>query len=292
MEKRHILKAVQSVLCLGIIILGAQGAFAAGTPSGTTITGNGSATWSGGSKNSGQAETTVEPAYAMQMTQTPTSTSGLHGTDVDYTFKVKNVSNCLDNLTFSISGNVWTTVLSADFTGSLAPDAEFTLVVTVSIPLGASHGDTDNFSLTIRNQNGAGTEDNWPAAGNDEFVLPDVMTTALAPDVDLAVAVDKATAKPYENLTYTASYSNVGGANASSVEFRFAIPENTDFEGTITYVSGLTYTVYYSELTTGDSDWTTTAPGNLALVKRIRFVLSDNLQASSSGSFTFVTTIK
>ncbi|TET34915.1 MAG: hypothetical protein E3J72_12325 [Planctomycetota bacterium] len=292
MGKQHILKAVQSVLCVAVIILGAQGAFAAGTPSGTEITGNGSGTWSGGTKDSGAATTTVEAAYAMQMTLNPASDSGIHGTNVIYTFKVKNVSNCLDNLTFTITGNAWTTALSADYTGDLAADAEFTLDVTVTVPLGAADGETDSFTLTIRNQGGAGTEDNWPAAGNDTLARPPIVTTALAPDVGLAVAVDKATAKPYEDLTYTASYSNTGGANASSVELTFAIPANTVFEGTISFVSGVAYTVYYSELTTGDSDWTTVVPDPLALVMRIKFVLNDNLMASVSGSFTFMVTIK
>lgn len=71
---------------------------------------------------------------------------------VSYEFEVTNTGNYTDSFAIGISG-VWEVVLpGGDNTGPLAPGASTTVTVLVTVPQGASNGDTDVTTFKITSQ--------------------------------------------------------------------------------------------------------------------------------------------
>jgi uncharacterized repeat protein (TIGR01451 family) len=286
MRKSWIIGEVVVVLFAAVVLLPLL-AFAGGTEADTVITGDGSGTWTGGSTSSNSVGTTVLNAYGIDLTS-PSNDTGDAGTEVVYNFTVQNIGNCTDTLQITISGNSWPATLSAS-SAVLGNDVSTGITVTVGIPGGTSDGATDSFTLEVKDQDGAATEDDWPTTGNDT-VTAFITTTCNAPSMTLAMVVDKATAKPYEEVTYTMDYTNDGGANASSVVLVQAIPANTKYVRDSASVSAIHAGACTIEYFTGS--WSTTQPaadgdGCCPSVTQIRFTFDAAVAPAETGTITY-----
>lgn len=295
MGKSFITGGVVAVLFAVAVLLPGT-AFAGGTEAGTVIEGDGSGAWTGGSVSSGTAQTTVLSAYGINLTS-PSGTSDDAGAEVVYTFTVENIGNCDDDFTLTLSSTVWPATLSTSTISSIGNGATTTFTVTVGIPAGTSNGATDTFSVTVKNQGGTGANDSWPTATDDDTVTSaTIETTANAPSVAVALLVDKPTALPYVDLTYTADYSNSGGASADNLVLTFNIATHTKYiQGsakTNTIHSGGSVTIEYY-----DGSWSTSEPaadgdGCCPTVTMVRFTYTGAVAAADGGQVEYKAKIK
>lgn len=289
MRKSWIVGEVVVVIFAAVTLLPLL-AFAGGTEAGTVITGDGSGTFTGGSASSNSVGTTVLAAYGISLT-TPSDDAGNAGTEVVYSFTVQNIGNCDDDFTVTLSSTVWPSTLSTATISSIGNDATAIFTVTIGIPAGTSDGATDTFTVTIKDQGGSGANDNWPSATDDDTVTsPTVTTTAAAPSMTLAMAVDKATAKPYEEVAYTMDYTNNGSADAESVVLVQAIPTNTKYVYDSAAVSAIHAGTCTIEYYTGS--WSSTQPsadgdGCCPAVTQIRFTFSADVAPAGTGTITY-----
>jgi len=102
--------------------------------------------------------TTLAEVAAGVMLSTDQSASGLVGTTIDYTLQVTNTGGYTDTFNLALSGNIWTTALSANSI-TLGAGASGDLVVSVSIPAGATEGDFDLATVTATSTNDPSSSD-------------------------------------------------------------------------------------------------------------------------------------
>ena len=89
------------------------------------------------------------PITEMDLDPDTQTQSGLIGNPVVHHFTLTNKGNYDDVGELAVSGNSWPANLSVTRTQSLTPDASVSVWVTVSVPVTASHGDTDSASLVV-----------------------------------------------------------------------------------------------------------------------------------------------
>jgi uncharacterized repeat protein (TIGR01451 family) len=268
-----------------------------GTLADTEIPAQGTAQWgSSGSSLSEEVRTKVTRAYGMNMTSVPSNQSGDSRSQVTYNFTIKNVANCSDTLVFTLTGESWLTTLDNISGNQLNLDAgaSYSFSVIVDVPGSAVNGSTDSFTLEIRNQDGSGTEDNWPQSGNDTLSYT-LTTTARAPHILLVVSSPKASENPpypranlLEEITYTVSYINDGAVSATDVALVNAIPASTK------YVKGSAAAAPHAGSVTIEyylpaSGWTSAEPdeNTCELVTRIQFTFDAPVGVGAAGSITF-----
>ncbi len=128
----------------------------------------------------------VSTGYAISQLPSVSPQTLTSGTTRYVSFNFCNLANAADNFTISastVSGENWSVKILKDdnsdgvrqsgenteisTTDSLAADATFYFFVMVYVPSDAKGGDSSVISVVVKNQNGQGTEDNWPHAGND-----------------------------------------------------------------------------------------------------------------------------
>jgi hypothetical protein len=294
MRKSWITGGVVAFLFAAVLLLPSV-AFAGGTESGTVIEGDGSGTWTGGSVASNTAKTTVLSGYGINLTS-PSDDSGIAGAEVEYTFIIKNIGNCNDDFTITLSSTTWPSTLNTTTISSLSNDATASFTVTVGIPAGAADNADDSFTVEVKDQGGVATEDDWPTTGNDTVTSPTITTTAHAPSITLVLSVDEPATKPYVDLTYTADYSNGGGANADDLVLTFNLHTDTKYvKGSATsnsIHSGGAVTIWYH-----DGSWSTTEPaddgdGCCSGVTMIRFTYTGAVAPTDGGQVEYKARIK
>jgi len=270
---------------------------------------------------------TVSAGYDLSVINTPANGSGGPGTAVDYTYYVTNHGNVSAQMTVRISSNaidpawgassyeLWTNfgggygqlAGSANFISnqliSIAADTGFELRVRVNIPGGASDGSTNEVQFDIwdpQGSAGAGTGDTWPGAG---AILPAtsdvanardyqtdlVLTSVSGPVIQLTKSVNVTSARPYEILTYTIRYTNVGSASAYNVTIDDAIYTNfvrlmTDSAETNSGSTHNPTNYYYISGTWQDA---TQDAGNENNLTRVRWVLQSPVLQNGVGTLEF-----
>ncbi len=252
------------------------------------------------------------PAFAdMQMTKT--ATSGFQvGQNATYNLSVKNngpqsasgtitVSDTLPTgLSYvSASGTGWScsaagSVVTCTNAGPVASGVTMSAItLTVSVASGAVPSVTNTGSVTS-------TTFDTNAANNSSSVVKSVMNLVLAKAVS-----PSGSQIPGTDLTYTITFTNSGGAAASSFVITDPIPANTDFKvGSVTSslgTTGLTVVVAYSN--NGGTTYAYTpvsgaggAPaGYDRNVTNIRWTFTGNLSQTSpnnTGSVSFIARIR
>lgn len=179
-------------------------------------------------------------------------------------FKDVNGNSLLDNgdlpLTNGDLGNVY------NEPGHLAK-----IIVKVFIPSNAPQGTVDVANITAT------------LTPTNAFIQPsslsvsDVTTVSSNSHIlQLLKSVDKATAKPGENITYTITYTNTGSTSLNSIKIEDMVPANTTFVSA-SFGSG--------------SSGTITNP-SVGGTGKITWDISGSLAPSGSGSVIFVVQIK
>lgn len=144
---------------------------------------------------------TVSSGYAISLLNTPPDQNLPPGSTAYYSYGVCNLANTSDIFHIFLTtttGESWTAKIFRDnnfdgvyqnnetteitSTGVLLPDTTFYFIVAVIIPKDASPGLSSSWQLTVKNQNGTGSEDNWPTTGND--TIRDDFTTKVIKTID------------------------------------------------------------------------------------------------------------
>lgn len=96
-----------------------------------------------------------------QLTVEPKAQNGsaLAGGFAVYHFRVTNEGNVPDSAALETSGNTWPQELSITQTEDLQPDAWVTVIVTASVPVDASRGDSDSATLNVVSESDPSVQD-------------------------------------------------------------------------------------------------------------------------------------
>ncbi|GLV47166.1 hypothetical protein TJA_03400 [Thermus sp. LT1-2-5] len=187
-----------------------------------------------------------------------------------YTHTLLNNSNAPAHCDIAGSGGAygWTYQYSTDGTnwyGGLADvyvapnGGTTTIYVRVIVPAGEPVGRIDTNTLTANCDVTTGTPNNT----YDATDAATETTTIVGGELRLTKAVDKASATPGENLTYTIVAENIGTGNLSKVIVSDPIPSYTTFQSVSATASGFPAgaQVLYS---TDGTTWSTSAPPSVS----------------------------
>ncbi len=195
------------------------------------------------------------------------------GATVTHTFKIRNPGSAVLTLTggsphVSVSG-----AHASDFTVTLTPESAVD-------PM----GDSTSFQITFNPSAIGARSASVSIENNDSDENPYTFaiqgTGVGAPQLVLSKSVDKGTAAPGEELTYTIGYENIGDGNATAVTVLETIPARTTFVTGSVSASGMN--VFYSHNGGSSYDGADTAP-----VTHIRFQRPSALAPAESGEVTF-----
>ena len=197
------------------------------------------------------------------------------GSTVVHTFKIKNLGS--DVLTLTGASPY------VSITGTHAADFSVTLIPDQTIDLG---GDSTAFQITF-DPSATGLRAATVSIANDDsdenpytFAIQGTGDPDPAPVLVLSKAVDKASAAPGEELTYTIDYSNTGNANATAVTVLEIMPAHTTYVQGSVSATGMTVTYSHNNGSSYDSS-------DAAPVTHIRFLLGTALAPGESGSISF-----
>lgn len=271
---------------------------------------------------------TVAAGYDLSIINEPANGSGGPGTHVEYTYYITNRGNVSAQMIVRASSNaadagwgassyeLWTNYgagygLSVDSTNfitnqliAIAADTGFELRIRVNIPGGANDGSTNQYFFELWDPAGI-AGDAWPgdgailpatsdAANARDYQTDYVTTTVTGPVIQLVKSVDITSAKPYEVLTYTIKYTNVGSAAAFNVTIDDVLYTNfvrilADSAETNNTGGHNPTNYYYDGATWQDATWDT---GNENSVVRLRWVLQNSVAVNGSGTLEFMVRIE
>ncbi|HYX28450.1 MAG TPA: hypothetical protein VE863_07780 [Pyrinomonadaceae bacterium] len=265
-----------------------------------------------GSSGAALSDLGALPAFAdMQMTKT--ATSGLQvGQNATYNLSVKNNGPQSASGTITVTDTLPTglSYVSGSGTGWSCNAAGSTVTCTNAGPV-ASGVTMNAITLTVSVASGAvpsvtnsasvasTTFDNV-AANNSGSVTKSVMNLVLSKAVS-----PTGSQIPGTDLTYSVTFTNSGGAAASSFVISDAVPANTDFKvgsaGTSLGTTGLTVAIAYSN--NSGSTWTYTpasggggaSAGYDRNVTNVRWTFTGNLSQTSpnnTGTVSFIAKIR
>jgi len=276
----------QAVLGMGVFLavlfLAPLLAGAVGTPAGTSISNQATATYQDAQSNnftqvSNTTTVTVISVWGVAITA-PADNNAYINTTVYYPYTLTNTGN--DNNSFGLSGsssNTWTVALLLDTngdgihdagentttstTGTLAPDAKYYFFMAVTVPNDNSiaSGTTHVATLNVDGANG-GTGDN---------ATDNVITTIVRPTLTVQKEVQlypsggwntTITAAPDNVVEYRVTVTNNGSVNAANVVLSDPIDVNTGYQ-----IGSAAFTAGSSGLTGATPAFSTTArPGPYA----------------------------
>ena len=226
-----------------------------------------------------QVTTTVEQVYGLSHLSQPADKSGTYNTTAYYTYWLRNTGNGTDTITLT-PGNSWTSTIIKDDNQDGVHQATETTTITqltlsangfnyfflaVQIPATATTGQQSTVTLTAKDQNGAGTDDNWgdPDMRTDEVVT--ICSVGVSAVISITKSRDKSQVKPKGTITYTLAYTNNAGSPATDIVIIDAVPANTTItepatgtETTIEYYVSGAWTSTFSTAAT-KVKWTRTA---------------------------------
>ena len=240
-----------------------QSAKAIGTPAGTVITNQASATYDDGTNTftsfSGNVNTTVQSVFGILVTPngsadgttvaTTQKQNAVPGTLVYYQYTVKNTGNANDSYKFDFAEDVSKTFTASsikvywdkDGNGSLSPgDAQLTTGFgggASSIgPIAADGTEKVIVEVSVPSGATAGQFDPVNLSGQsvgdttqndtDNFNRTTVTTDAV---ITVVKSMSISTASPGDTITYTLDVKNTGLASATNIVVTDAIPTNTAF---------------------------------------------------------------
>jgi hypothetical protein len=94
--------------------------------------------------------TVIAPVYGVALLGDQEE-SGDVGTTVSYTIQITNTGNLTDTFDLEVSGAAWATAPDTPSV-TLGPGGSATVVVTVAVPAGATHGSSDVATITVSSQ--------------------------------------------------------------------------------------------------------------------------------------------
>jgi uncharacterized repeat protein (TIGR01451 family) len=230
-----------------VLAVSATGARAAGTLAGTTITNQAFVDYEDVNGNalprvySNTVETVVTQVASVDVAPETVNRSGTAGSTVSFVSTVTNYGNGDD--TFTLTAGLsqactdagWTATLYWDEngngvrdagedtvvtdTGVIGADAEFSVIIEVSVPAGAAINDTCATTLTATSQFDGTVSD---SGTYNVSVLDAVLSVTKR-------IVDTTSFQPGDVVTYAITGSNTGTATAEGVVITDAIPANTSY---------------------------------------------------------------
>ncbi|MDI6641649.1 MAG: hypothetical protein QME68_04985 [Elusimicrobiota bacterium] len=232
----------------------------AGTPNVLDVNGDVIATWSGGLTKSSETCNTitiyVDTGCAIVWVSTPATNSQnlAPGSTAYYGYQVRNGGNATDNFSLEVttvatnSANVaqWTMTIYKDElpygqyngettiisnTGPLSAEATYYLLVAVYVPVGTVNGSSTTVRLTIKDNFGAGNNDHWPSATNDDTVTHDTLTSYAEALLQVVKSTNSVSGseRPYDIYEYVLVVKSTGVVDATNIVLRDRIPSNVSF---------------------------------------------------------------
>ncbi len=264
------------------LLVSATGAQAAGTPVGTVISNQASATYEDSTGNTYNAlsnlvQITVEQVYSVTITPLTATDQGVAGGIVYYAHEVQNTGNGGDSFSFSSSDSQagFTSTIYEDVNGNgileggepvlaspfaLAADATVRIIVAVQIPPAPLASNDTTVLVTS-------VGDNTQTA-----TATDTTNISTGPVLNVTLSHAPATVNPLDILTLTATADNNAGVDdADNVVLVQAVPANTVLQTGTTVVGGTyggTFTVEYDD---GSNTW---ALGDSASATQVRVTLT------------------
>ncbi|MEW6618388.1 MAG: cytochrome D1 domain-containing protein [bacterium] len=243
-----------------------------------------------------QVTTTVEQVYGLSHLPQPADKSGTYNTTVYYTYWIRNMGNGTDTITLTPS-NSWRSIIIKDDNQDGVHQATETTTITqlslgpnefnyfflgVQIPATATTGQQSTTTLTAKDQNGSGADDNWgyPDTRTDEVVT--ICSSGIPAVITITKSRDKSLVRPGGTITYTLTYRNNSGSPATDIMIIDYIPANTTLDQPATGTD--TIIEYY----VGGS-WTSTFSTTATMVKWTR---TTPLPAVSEATVSFVVQVK
>lgn len=301
--------ALLLTLCLGLCMSQVQ---AQGTAAGSSVSNGGDGgvvqsadqagdsfvTWNGGGYLAfSSTGVVVSTGYGLTALNAPADQSLAVGASVYFGYNFKNMANAFDTFGLSTSNvagglnSMIVTILRDDNQNGSYDSGENTVItstglaaettgyflVRVFAPNGTADGSSVTYRVTVKDQGGAGTEDNWPSAGNDSRV-DDATATVSGAIITLAKGIALSTdTRPGGFVTYVATITNSGSGSATSVVFKDKIPANATYDsGSITMSTGGSDTAKTDAVDGDEADFSsgvitvnvgTIANGSKAIVK-------------------------
>lgn len=280
----------------------AGNAFALGTPAGTIIQNQSTATYTDANNNlydpvpSNIVQTLVSQVAGVAVTPAASSQNGIPGGTTNYAFTITDTGNGNDSFTLASSGLPagWSAVIYQDLNGdglltaadqvggvyvvltspiALTEDGKMFGIAVITSPPGATAGATATLNLTL-------TSTLTPSVTQTVTMT----TTIQAAVLTMTKTTSPANPKPGDTVTYTINYSNIGSASAYNAVFSDPIPTNTTYTAPSITVGGNSKTDTATDYPGDNADYNFTTPGNVTV--KLGTVL-----AGTSGIITFQVTV-
>ena len=284
--------------------------------------------------NATAVTTHVDPGYDLSpltYLQTHYTQNGFAGGTVSFPFRITNWGNTADDIVIKVTNRgdnfggagasytIYTQTSGQTLTSGanvagtypvLGADSVLDFWVEVSIPAVAANNSTNRIFLSVEDTAGS-TGDSWPGANaiapatSDGVNARDFQSTSAlfvvvsGPVIQLSKSVDVSSARPYEDLTYTISFTNAGSAAAQNLVIQDVIPNHAmivpNSAEVSNYFNGVLVPAAYTITYLSNGSWVGDTSDNLthaADLSRVRWTLSSNVDAGDFGKVKFQVRIK